>query len=88
MTGISSLVELAFQQAVALLAGDESVEPEMRRGPLRLDDLPGRQGRAADVAHLALPHEVVERAQGLLDRRPRVGDVLIVEVDLVGVRAA
>ena len=57
---------------------------EMRRGPLRLDDLPGRQRRAADVADLALLHEIVERAQRLLDRRPRIGDVLLVEVDVVG----
>ena len=59
----------------------------MLRGPLRLDHLPGGQGRAADVAHLALAHEIVERAQGLLDRGQRVGLVLLVEVDPVGFEA-
>ena len=37
------VVELALQHVVALLAGDEGREIEMLRGPLRLDDLPGRQ---------------------------------------------
>src|SRR5438552_749424 len=77
--GHQLIVEFALQQIVALLARDIAFEAEMDRGPLRLDDLPGGQGRAADVAHLALPHEVVERAQRLLDRRQRVGDVLLVE---------
>src|SRR5438132_306523 len=81
------IVEFTLQQIVALLARDIAFEAEMDRGPLRLDDLPGRQGRAADVAHLALPHEIVERAQGLLDRRLRIGDVLPVEVEIVGVEA-
>ena len=57
----------------------------MGRNPLRLDDLPGRQGRAADIAHLALLHEVVEGAQGLFDRRLGIGDMLLVEVDVIGV---
>src|SRR5271167_1427709 len=52
--------------------------------PLRLDDLPGRESRAADVADLALPDEIIERPQGLLDRRQRIGLVLLVEIDPVG----
>ena len=59
----------------------------MRRGPLRLDNLPGGEGRAADVADLALPHEIVQRAQRFLDRRSRVGDVLLIEVEIVGPEA-
>ena len=35
----------------------------------RLHDLPGRPVRAADIADMALAHEVLERAHGLLDRR-------------------
>jgi hypothetical protein len=45
----------------------------MARGPLRLDHLLGGEVGAADVAHLALMDEIVERAQGLLDRRQRIG---------------
>ena len=60
----------------------------MLRGPLCLDDLPGRQGRAADVTDLALPDEVVQRPQCLLDRGLRVGLVLLVEVDPVGPESA
>src|SRR5213078_1699087 len=78
-------IEIAVDEAVALLARDVALEAEMARTPLRLDDLPGRQGRAADIAHLALLHEVVEGAQGLFDRRLGVGDMLLVEVDIIGV---
>jgi len=74
----ADVVELALEEVIAFLAGDEMFEPEMRRCPVRLDDLPGRQCRAADVADFALAHEVVERAQGLLDRRPGIGDMLLI----------
>src|SRR5207248_10796430 len=81
------LVELALQQAVAFLAADVTLEAEMGRGPLRLDHLPSRQCRACDVANLALMDEIVERPQRLLDRGPRTGDVLIVEVEAIGAEA-
>ena len=35
------------------------------------------------MAHVALPHELVERAHGLLDRRGRIEAVDLVEVDVV-----
>jgi hypothetical protein len=34
--------------------------------------------RQADIAHLALPDQVVQRPQGLLDRRQRIVIVLLV----------
>ena len=58
----------------------------MPRGPLRLDHLGGGEIRAADVAHLAGAHEIVERAQRLLDRGERVGPVDLVEVEPVGLQ--
>src|SRR5271163_99169 len=82
------MVKLARQQAVFFLTRDEMVQLEMLRGPLRLDDLPRRQGRAADVADFALTDEIVERAHGLLDRGQRVGLVLLIEIDPVGPQAA
>src|SRR5262249_59574890 len=54
------------------------------RGPQRIDQLPGRHVAAADVAHLALVDEIVERAQRLLDRSERVDEVILVEIDPVG----
>src|SRR6516162_2540380 len=33
-------------------------------------------------------HEIVERAQRFLDRRPRVGDVLIIQVDIISAETA
>src|SRR5271155_4517578 len=78
------MVKLARQEAVFFLTRDEMVQLEMLRGPLRLDDLPRRQGRAADVADFALTDEIVERAHGLLDRGQRVGLMLLVEIDPAG----
>jgi len=37
-----------------------------------------------DVAHLPFAHELVERAERLLERRNAVGSVVLVEVDHVG----
>ena len=47
-------------------------------------DLLRRKVRAADRAHLALADQLVERAQRLFDRRVRIGEMHLVEVDLVG----
>ena len=74
----------AHQQAVLVLAGDEGREAVPARRVLRRDHLLRRKVRAADVAHLALPHEIVERAQRLLDRRLLIWPVQLVEVDPVG----
>src|SRR6266478_2903369 len=79
-------IEPARQEAVLLLARDEVVKAVIPSRPLRLDNLPARQGRAADVADLALADEIVERPQGLLDRRQRIRLVLLVEVDPVGLQ--
>src|SRR6266478_8125752 len=77
-------IEPARQEAVLLLARDEVVKAVIPSRPLRLDDLPARQGRAADVADLALADEIVERPQGLLDWCARIRLVLLVKVDPVG----
>ena len=42
----------------------------------------------ADVAHLSLAHELVERAECLLERRDPVEPVVLVEVDVVGTQTA
>jgi len=61
------------------------VRSSRRASPaLGLDDLPGLPVRGADVANLALAHELVQRGQRLLDRRDRIGEVELVQVDPVG----
>ena len=45
-----------------------------------------REVGGADRAHLALLHELVQRAERLLDRRHAVGAVVLVEVDPVGLQ--
>src|SRR5215813_8166712 len=54
-----------------------------RRG-LRFDDLLCRQVRAAEEAHLSLPHQLVERAQGFLDWSLRVRAMQLVKIDPIG----
>ena len=77
-------LDIALQQIVLVLGGDERREPMPMRGPLRLVDLRGVQVLAPDMADLALPHEVVERAQGLLHGRGRIRPVQLVEIDPIG----
>src|SRR5262245_56529220 len=55
--------------------------------PQRVDQLPGSEGACADIAHLAGPDQVVERAQRLIDRNLRARPVNLVQIDVVGLEA-
>src|ERR687885_1426664 len=48
----------------------------------------GREVRAADLTHLASPHQFVESTERVLDRHVWVGPMELVEVDTVGPEAA
>ncbi len=52
----------------------------------RQGELPRRVVRAAGVADLARPDQVVEGAQGLVDRSLRVGEMGLVKVDVIGTK--
>ena len=56
--------------------------------PVGVDHLPAGQVGRAEVADLALLHQLVEGGQRLLDRGVRVGRVQLVEVDPVGAEPA
>ena len=79
---------VAADQRVIRLVGDVARQAVLLRDGQRLHQVPAREIRAADVADLAGAHQVVERAQGLLDRRHRVEGVELVEVDVIGPQAA
>src|SRR5581483_9572080 len=79
---------LALDERVLVLDGDEPREAALAGDVLRLLDLRGREVRAAGPAHRALPHELVQRAERLLDRRRRTTLVELVNVDRVGAEAA
>ena len=81
-------LDLAHEHRVRRLLGAEPLQAALARGPLRLDDLPGRERRRADGADLALLDEVGERAERLLDVGVGVGAVDLVEVDPVGAEPA
>ena len=51
------------------------------------DHVAGEVG-TTDIAHLALPHQIGERGQRLVDRRQGVGIVQLEQVDIVGVECA
>ena len=78
----------AHEDGVGRLLGHEALEVAVSSGDLGLDDLARREGRGADVADLALPHQIRERGQGLLDVGAGVGAVHLVEVDPVGAQPA
>src|SRR6266702_426827 len=79
-------LDAAHHEAVFVLAGNEAADIHRARGELGLGDPPGRKIRIADVADLALMHEVVERVQGFFHRRQRIVIVLLIEVDVVGLQ--
>jgi hypothetical protein len=70
------------------LLGDEAPEPTGAGHPLRLDDLVGGVGGAAEGDDLAGPLEVGQRRQRLLVARRRVGTVDLVEVDAIRLQPA
>ena len=74
---------LAVDEVVVVLHRDEA-RPAVRVGDaLRLRELPRVHAARADVARLAGAHDVVQRLHRLLDRRPVVPAVDLVEVDVV-----
>ena len=80
-------LDLARQQIVLVLAHHKTMQAVFLRDPLRLRDLRSRHVRTADVAHLALRDERVERAQRFLDRRRRIGTMVIIKIDPIGLQA-
>ena len=54
----------------------EARQPEPLGDAERFDDLPRSPVRHADVAHVAVPHQLIERANGFFDRRGRVEAVI------------
>ena len=81
-------LDAALEQVVVGLHRHERVEVQRPRRLQRLDEVPAVEVRAADVAHLPRPHQVVEGPQGLLDGRRAVHRVHLVEVEIVGLKAA
>src|SRR5204863_551474 len=77
----------ADQDRVGRLLAYEALAAAALGGPLGLDDRLGGEGRAADVADLALADEVGEGAEGLVDVGVGLGAVDLVEVDPVGAQA-
>ena len=78
----------AVEPGVLVLRRDEPGEPAGPGDPVGVDHLPADQVGRAEVADLALLHQLVERGQRLLDRGVRVGRVQLVEVDPVGAEPA
>ena len=64
------------------------MQPPGLGDPQRVRDLPGRVVGEGDVAQLSLPHEVVVDRECLLERGVGIGEVRVVEVDVVGAEMA
>jgi hypothetical protein len=74
----------AGEDGVGRLLGAEALAAAPLGGPLGLDDLRGREGGVADVADLALMHEITERAEHLVDVGVGIRAVDLVEIDPFG----
>ncbi len=81
-------LDAAIQQVVGRLLGHEAVEAEFFGRPQRFHHLPGGKGAGAEIAHFARAHQVIQRAQRLVDGDIGLGAVNLVEVDIVGLQAA
>ena len=71
-------------QGVVDLLGHEPREPVALGDAQGLHQVPGGEVRGADIAHLAVADQVIQRRQRLLQRRQTVPLVHLVEVDVIG----
>ena len=74
---------LAVDQVVVVLHGDEPGPAVRLGGVLRLGELPGEHAAGPDVARLAGAHDVVQRLHRLLDGRPGIPAVDLIEVHVL-----
>ncbi len=77
----------APDERVLRLVGDDAVEAHVIGQPQGFCDLLGRPFRDADVVDLPLPHEVVERAQRLLEWCLVVEPVGLEKIDVICLQA-
>ena len=75
--------ELPSSERIKGLRAAESFEALCPGDSQRLHHLPSREVGAADVTHFAAAHEVVERAQRVVEARQRVEPMDLIEVDVV-----
>jgi len=80
-------LSLAAQERVLVLRTYRPRKSLLTTERVDLLNLRGPEIRVPDVAHLSFAHELVERAERLLERRDPVGSVVLVEVDHVGSQA-
>jgi hypothetical protein len=78
----------AHEHRIGRLLGGEALVAPPLCAPLRLDDHPGRERRAPEVAHLPAVDEVGERRERLVDVRGGLGPVDLVKVDVVSAEPA
>jgi hypothetical protein len=78
--------DLAEEQVVAGLHAVQPRQPERLGAPDRPYQLVGQEVRAAGVPDLAGVDQIIQRAQGLVDRRRPVISVQLVQVDVVGLQ--
>src|SRR5262249_35765501 len=68
-----------------VLCSDEAIGALGARSPLPVDDLPGGDVRARDVADFARLDQIVQGPQRFRDGGQWVGPVIVVEIDVVRV---
>ena len=81
-------LDVAEENIVARLHAIEAHDVQCVTRPQRFTEQPGGIVGTADIEDLATAHEIVQSAQRLLKGGVRVGDVHLIEVDVVGLQAA
>jgi hypothetical protein len=77
------VLDVARQHVEDRLVGHDAIHAQLAREVHGVGDLHGRPLRDAHLEHLALRHQVVERAQRLLQRHLHLVAAALVEVDVV-----
>ena len=81
-------LELSSRNRIVRLDALEAIPSFALGDAQRFHDLPRGVIRYADVAHLAGPYEIFERAQRLVQRRHLVHAVDLIEIDVIEAEAA
>lgn len=78
----------AIEKIIGRLLADETVQAQFTADHKRLHHLPGGESAGTDIADLASPDQVVEGAQGFINRNIRLRPMDLVKINPVCVQAA
>src|SRR5437899_9084773 len=77
----------AHEDGIRRRLGDETLEATLRADRMRLRLVPRGKHRATEVPDLAVPYEIGQHIERLLEVGVEVGPMDLIEVDVIGAKA-